>query len=456
MDFTPHILVSIVALGMGLAFVSADRRSATSRALGAGLGLIGISIYLNVRYIGDPASAPSWSGWLALPESLAIMAMLEWILRVRRTIPAAPEINVAFGDRVLRLGQAAAVVYGLLSIWLPQVRINSFLRVFNHPESLLSGGFWLFFAPVAVSVLAGLIGIILVLNRRPDRAERVRVLALAVAVPFLLAGFLLPLRQAAISTVLGEIIFLIGAVQYHVHQGRRGQFLSRFLSPQVAQLVAERGLDRAMRESYMEITVVCCDLRGFTAFAAEQPSARVLQVLREYYEAVGKAVADFGATIKDYAGDGILILVGAPLPITFHARCGIELARRIRSVTVPLTATWGTETAPLGIGVSVASGVVTLGIIGTDSRLEYTAVGSTVNLAARLCDQALHGEILVAERTVELAGEVGLKERAPMIVKGYAEPVRNYSLALDAARSAEPPALAPPTVPAREDAAIST
>ncbi|AXQ30990.1 adenylate/guanylate cyclase domain-containing protein [Solimonas sp. K1W22B-7] len=453
-EFTPHILVSIVALGMGLAFVSADRRSATSRALGAGLGLIGISIYLNVRYIGDPLSAPSWSGWLAWPEALAIVAILEWILRVRRTIPAAPEINVAFGDRVLRIGQLSGIAYGLFALQWPQLRVDSFLRVFNHPESLLSTGFWLFFTPVAIASLTGLVGIILVLNRRPDRAERVRILAMAIAVPFLVAGLLLPLSVAAISTVIGEVIFLVGAVQYHVQQGQRGQFLSRFLSPQVAQLVAERGLDSAMRENYMEITVVCCDLRGFTAFAAEQPSGRVLQVLREYYTVVGKAVADFGATIKDYAGDGILILVGAPLPITFHARCGIELARRIRSVTVPLTAGWGTETAPLGIGIGVASGVVTLGIIGTDSRLEYTAVGSTVNLASRLCDQALHGEILVAERTVELAGEIGLKARAPMVVKGYAEPVKNYSLMLDASRSAESPTL-PAPAPA-ESAAVST
>lgn len=429
-DFTPHILVSIVALGMGLAFVSADRRSPTSRALGAGLGFIGISIYLNVRYIGDPATAPEWSGWLAMPESLAVISILEWILRVRRTIPAAPEINVAVGDRVLRVGQLAGVCYGVFSVLWPETRVDSFLRVFNHPASLLSPGFWLFSAPIAVAVLTGLVGIILVLNRRPDRAERIRILAMAVAVPFFLAGFLLPLRQAAISTVLGEVIFLIGAVHYHVLQGRRGQFMSRFLSPQVAQLVSQRGLDSAMRENVMEITVISCDLRGFTAFAAEQPSSRVLQVLREYYEVVGKAVADFGATIKDYAGDGILILVGAPLPITFHARCGIELARRIRSLTVPLTAGWGSEAAPLGIGVGVASGIVTLGIIGTESRLEYTAVGSTVNLASRLCDQALHGEILVAERTVELAGEIGLKPRAPLAVKGYPEPVPNYSLVL--------------------------
>lgn len=430
-EFTPHVLVSIFALGMGLAFLSADRQSSTSRALAAGLGLLGISIYLNVVYLGRHDEVPEWSGWLALSDGLAIVALLEWIVRVRRTIPARPEINVSFGDRVLRSGQLAGLLYAGFALWQPDLRLENFLRAAEHPHNFFTGGFWLFFLPIAYAALCGLVGIILVLNRRPDRAERTRILAMATAVPFFVGGLLLPLRQAAISSTIGEVIFLIGAVHYHVRQGRRGEFLARFLSPQVVRLVADRGLERAMQENYMEITVISCDLRGFTAFAAQNPSSSVLEVLREYYAVVGKAVADFGATIKDYAGDGILILVGAPLPMTFHARSGIELARQIRRMTLPLCAHWSEEyRTPLGIGIGVASGAVTLGIIGTESRLEYMAVGSTVNLAARLCDQALHGEILVAERTAELAGEQGLQPRAPLVVKGYAEPVLNYAIGL--------------------------
>jgi len=429
-EFTPHVLVSIVALGMGLAFLSADRQSLTSRALASGLALIGVSIYLNVVYLGRFEALPSWSGWLGLPEALAVIAILEWILRVRRTIPAGPQLNIGFGDRVLRSGQLAGVLYAVFAVLNPQSRVDNFLRVGEHPETLFTLGFWLFFLPVAYASLCGLIGILLVLNRRPDRAERVRVLAMAIAVPFFVAGFLLPLRQAAISTVIGEVIFLIGAVHYHVLQGQRGQFLARFLSPQVVRLVSDRGLDRALQENYMEITVVYCDLRGFTAFAAVHPSSRVLQLLREYYEVVGKPVADFGATIKDYAGDGILILVGAPIPMTFHARSGVELARQIRRVMLPVCARWCRDGAELGVGIGVASGAVTVGVIGTASRMEYTAVGSAVNLAARLCDQAAHGEILVAEGTAELAGEIGLQPRAPLAVKGYDAPVRNYAIGL--------------------------
>ena len=428
MDITPHILVSLFALGMGLAFLSADRASRTSRALAAAMGFLGIAIYLNISLIRDLNNPPSWSGLLAIPEAAATIAILEWLLRVRRTVPAAREMNVAFGDRVLRFGQASGVLYGVFALIWPDIRTEHFLRAGGDEHFYLNGGFWLFATPILVSTFTGTIGVILLLNRNPERAETIRILAMAMSIPFFIAGFILPQNAAAISVVIGEIIFMIGAVHYHVLQGQRGQFMSRFLSPQVARLVSERGLGSAMHENNLEITVVCCDLRGFTAYAQAHSSSKVLQVLREYYDAVGKIVGDFGATIKDFAGDGILILVGAPLPMDHHARCGLEMARRIRVVGAEMTRRWSTEQNPLGIGLGVASGLVTVGIIGSASRLEYTAVGSAVNLASRLCEQAMASEILVAQRTVELAGEAGLEPRMPLIVKGFGPDVPNYAM----------------------------
>ena len=427
-DITPHILISLVALGMGLAFVSADRESGASRAFAAALGFLGIAMYLNVSLVKDLHNAPSWSGWLAVPEALATIALLEWLIRVRRMVPAARGMNVATGDRVLRSGQVAGVVYGVLAIFWPQVRAEEFLRAGLSDAALAKWGFWMFAAPVLYSTFAGLIGVLLLLNRRPDRAEKTRLIALSMSIPFFLAGFVLSLNAAAISVVIGEIILLIGAVHYHVLQGQRGQFMSRFLSPQVAKMVSDRGLSSAMQQKQLEITVVCCDLRGFTAYAQAHSSSQVLQVLREYYDAVGIIVGDFGATIKDFAGDGILILVGAPLPVDDHARIGLEMARRIRIVTTEMTRRWSTPTHSLGIGLGVATGIVTVGVIGSASRLEYTAVGSAVNLASRLCELAHHGDILVDTRTAALAGADELEQRAPLSVKGFGDAVSNFAL----------------------------
>lgn len=427
-DITAHIVISLVSLGMGLAFVSADRESAASRAFAAALGFLGIAIYLNFALVLDYRHAPAWSGWLALPEAAATISLLEWLILVRRMVPAARGVNVATGDRILRSGQIAGVIYALLAIGWPQIRAEDFLRAGLNPVALSQWGFWMFATPVLYSTLAGLIGILLLLNRKPDRAEKTRVLALMISVPFFLTAFVLPLNATAISVVIGEIILLIGAVHYHVLQGQRGQFMSRFLSPQVAKMVSDRGLSSAMQQKQLEITVVCCDLRGFTAYAQAHSSSHVLQVLREYYDAVGIIVADFGATIKDFAGDGILILVGAPIAVDDHAKIGLEMARRIRVVATEMTRRWSAPNHSLGIGLGVATGVVTVGVIGSASRLEYTAVGSAVNLSSRLCEQAHHGDILVDTRSAELVSAADLELRAPLSVKGFGDGVQNYAL----------------------------
>lgn len=425
-EISLHTLVSLIALGMALAFITADAHSRTSQALALSLAATGVAIFLNVSLIDLADEAPSWSGWLAVPESIGLIAMLEWLLRVRRTLPAAPGMNTSTGDRILRFGQLSAALYTVVSIAWPQQRVDHFIRAATRPDSLGDWQFWMFAAPIELSALCGFAAILLLLNRRPDRAEKIRVLAMAAAVPFFLAGFVLPRDLAAVSCVIGEILLLVGSVRYYMEQGQRGQFMARFLSPDVAKLVGERGLSQAMQENQLEITVVACDLRGFTPYAAAAPSGEVLRVLRDYYDAVGEVVGAYGATIKDYAGDGILILVGAPIAMPDHAMRGIEMARRIRSACIERSRGWGAQGSRLGIGIGVASGTVTVGVIGT-AALEYTAVGSAVNLASRLCEQAAHAEILVDGRTCELVPPNVLECREPLRVKGFPDPVALFA-----------------------------
>jgi adenylate cyclase len=430
-DVTAHILVCLVALGMALAFISADRESPTSRWLAATFAFIGIAIDLNI-VVALTWHPPLWlRGLFAIPESLAMIALLEWIYRVRATVPAG-KLDTRTGDVALRVGQGAAVIYSVVAMVVPAWRDDYFYGALATPESLLRLEFWVFAAPVFFSGLAGVASMLLLLNRRPDLPERIRVLAMLGAVPFWAASFVLPLEFTAIAMIIGEVILFVGATQYHVLQGQRGQFMSRFLSPQVAELVRRRGLKHAMQESLLDITVVCCDLRGFTPYAQAHPSAQVLRVLREYYDAVGLVVADYGATIKDFAGDGILILVGAPLTQTDHARVGVELARRARAAAREVVRRASTEQHRLGIGVGVASGPVTVGIIGSSGRYEYTAVGPAVNLASRLCELAKDGEVLLAADTVAHCGDCRdnreLEARRPVEVKGYAEPVALFNL----------------------------
>jgi len=415
----PHTLVAVVATGMAAAFLAADHRSATSRALAGTLLSLGIGIFLNIAFTQGGSVIPRYAALLPITDGLAIIFYLEWLLRVRKTLPAH-NFDTRGGDFALRLGQGAGVFYTVAGMVWPEVRVNEFLTTAEQGWVTLSRpGFWLFATPVLFSSLMGGFATLLLLRRRPDPSERIRVLGFILAAPFLIASFVLPVALGALAVMLGLMVVLVGAVQYHVLQGQRGQFLSRFLSPQVAAIVNSRGLKAAMQQAHIEISVVSCDLRGFTAFSTAHPSSRTIEVLRDYYSVVGKLVGEYGATIKDYAGDGILILVGAPLEVPDHARVALEIAERIRDEGRALTKRWSTSKGRLGIGVGVASGFVTVGVIGSDSRLEYTAVGPAVNLASRLCEEASHKEILVAPRTAELCDRSDLRSKRGLEIKGF-------------------------------------
>ncbi|MGH8529712.1 MAG: adenylate/guanylate cyclase domain-containing protein [Nevskiales bacterium] len=199
--------------------------------------------------------------------------------------------------------------------------------------------------------------------------------------------------------------------------------LSKFLSPEVTRMVRERGIDATLTQQTLELTVVCCDLRGFTRYTEHHGAAQMAQVLREYYAIVVEAAKRYGGTVKDFAGDGALILIGAPLPRQDHAQAGLELARDLIRAVKSITQRMSSAAAPLGVGAGVASGPCAVGAIGSQSRLEYTAIGSAVNLAARLCAQSGDGEILISPDTANQVQRNPAWREHPMQLKGFTAPV---------------------------------
>ena len=385
-DTTAPVIVALLALGMALAFIVADRRSPTSQALSLFLTSIGVAIGVGVL-VAAPTIAergvPPWGGAFALPEMFAFIFAYEWLLRVRRTLPTR-DLRTRGADNMLRVAQLLAVFYGAVSLIAPRLRSERFIAGRLDVHDLLEPAFLLFGLPLALSLILSFAAGLLMFNRRPDRAESTRMLAFLLGAPFMASGIVLPPHIAPVTMAVGLLIFLVGAVQFHVTQGRRAQFMSRFLAPQVAELVRRQGLRSATQEKTLELSVVCCDLRGFTAFSAATSSRSVIRILREYYDMVGAAAAACGGTIKDQAGDGVLILVGAPIPFPDHARRALALAKRVREEGMALTARYSDAELQLGVGVGVASGYVTVGVIGGASRLEYTAVGPAVNLASSI------------------------------------------------------------------------
>ena len=416
-------VVALVCCGMGVVFYVADRATPSSRALALAFDCIGAGLFLNAvlpELVPVPAIITRLFGLL---EMLAGAALLQWVLYVRRTLPSA-DFHTASGDTLVRWGQLACVVYGVLAVAAPEARSTHFLNAVSTGVELASPWFWLFATPLLFASLAGTASLLLLLNRRPDPVERRRVVAMLLAIPLLAVSIALPPSYAPLTLVLGTMVFLVGAVQYHVEQGRRGEFMAQFLSPQVADLVRRRGLEGATAPARMTISVVCVDLRGFTAVTAETDSHTVLAVLRRYYGEIGRIAARFGGTIKDQAGDGVLILVGAPVPDPRHREHAVAMARAIRETGADLSREWHSQGLALGVGVGVASGLVTVGLIGEGARREYTAVGTPVNLAARLCASADDGDVLLApDMAGEAEGGSASRLAEALTLKGLPEPV---------------------------------
>ncbi|EJW09316.1 Adenylate cyclase [Rhodovulum sp. PH10] len=203
--------------------------------------------------------------------------------------------------------------------------------------------------------------------------------------------------------------------------------LRRFLPPQVAELVASSG--GAMLESHRrEITVVCCDLRGFTAFTESSAPEDVTTVLREYHQAVGELVFACEGTLERFAGDGVMVLFNDPLPCRDHAARGVRLALAMRDAMDELGEVWRQRGHAIGFGAAAALGFATLGEIGFEGRREYTAIGPVVSLAHRLCAAAKPGEVLIDQRLRTAAGPACEAEPVgELSLKGFRHPVPTFS-----------------------------
>jgi adenylate cyclase len=359
-----------------------------------------------------------------LASTATFLAAFEWLLRVRRT-EAADSSHSPLGARLLRISQGLAGLHGLLGIARPDLRDEVFIGV-----QLFRPSYYLFAVPLYLSLALAMVSLVQLVRADPDHAERVRLRALAFATPFLMSGLYASPPIQPVTTAVGQLIFLIGAVRYHVLQGQRGQFLARFLSPQVARLVRERGLLTATQQNRVQLSVVACDLRGFTAFSESAAPEEVMQLLQQYYDTIGDAVIGCGGTIKDLAGDGILALVGAPIPYPDHAERAVAMAVKIQERGVHVLGRWRNLGIDLGLGVGIASGYVTVGTLGGERRLEYAAVGPPVNLAARLCALAESGQILADQRTVGLIGDNSgrFTKLDPVTLKGFTRPVTVFAV----------------------------
>ncbi len=206
--------------------------------------------------------------------------------------------------------------------------------------------------------------------------------------------------------------------------------LQRFLAPQVVQMIASSEAADSMLASHRrEITVLFCDLRGFTAFTETSEPEEVMAVLREYHESLGELIFRYEGMLDRFLGDGIMVVFNDPIPCADHTERAVRLALEMRERVDELATQWRRHSHDLGFGIGIAAGYATLGQIGFEQRREYTAIGSVTNLASRLCDEARPGQIVINQRAFSAVEQ--WVEAAPvgeLSLKGFNRPIAAHEI----------------------------
>lgn len=204
----------------------------------------------------------------------------------------------------------------------------------------------------------------------------------------------------------------------------RMERLKWFLAPQIAEMIVSSGGEAILESHRRDIVALFCDMRGFTAFSETAEPEDVMVVLREYHGTIGPLVHRYEGTLDRFTGDGMIVIFNDPVPCPDPALRAVRLALDMRDAVASLTRSWAGRGHEIGFGVGIAQGYATLGRIGFEGRLDYTAMGTVINLAARLCAEAKDGQILVTQRVAgAIDGVVDLEPLGDLVLKGLSRPV---------------------------------
>jgi adenylate cyclase len=252
------------------------------------------------------------------------------------------------------------------------------------------------------------------------------------------AGTIMPVAAPLLALALGTVgaVALTYLFEVRARRALRATF-ERFVPPKVAaELLPEGDAAPRLESRRLEATVLFCDLRGFTALSEQLEAEQVIAVLNRYLEAVSAAVFAHGGTVVSFQGDGVMAVFGAPLPEADHAARALAAAREILDDALPRFNAWVMEerlaNAPLDAGIGLNTGQVMSGLVGSERRLEYAAVGDATNVAARLqgLGRDAEGRLFVSGTTytaLAATGAVnGLRRHGEVNLRGRREPVTVY------------------------------
>jgi len=218
-------------------------------------------------------------------------------------------------------------------------------------------------------------------------------------------------------------------VEQQLAQLDRLERLKRFFSPQLAELIVSGETEDPLKSHRREITVVFLDLRGFTAFAETSEPEEVMGVLREYHAVMGRLILAHEGTLERFTGDGMMIFFNDPVPVADAAERAVRMAAAMRGEVDELLVKWRKRGYELDFGIGIAQGYATIGAIGFEGRMDYGAIGTVTNMAARLCGEAKPRQILIAQRVLgAVEALVEVEDLGSLTLKGFSKPVPAFNV----------------------------
>ena len=209
------------------------------------------------------------------------------------------------------------------------------------------------------------------------------------------------------------------------------EMMRRFATPEVAQDLQQSGF--ALGGKRVNGTVMFADIRGFTSLAETQPPEETIELLNTFYTLMFDAIAGHGGIVSQIAGDGLMAIFGAPLPLADHGdaavRAALDMIEMIELFNVEQVAA---GKPPIRIGIGIATGDMVAGYTGTQHRATYTCIGDTVNVAARLeaHTKEVKRAILIDGATqASLRDGIATDALGLVTIRGKAQPVSVFSVA---------------------------
>jgi len=177
--------------------------------------------------------------------------------------------------------------------------------------------------------------------------------------------------------------------------------LKRYVSEEIAhEILNDPGQNMRLGGQSCEVSVLFADIRGFTRFSEQYNATKITEVLNFVFHYLTAIVFEYRGTLDKYLGDAIMVFYGAPIPLPNNAAQAVRTAWAMQSRFTELQQE-NAIVRELGLGVGICTGEAVVGNIGSERVMDYTVIGNTPNTAKRLQEQALAGQILVDERTVQ-------------------------------------------------------